>query len=170
VNTNPTGDVVDLLLDQHALIKAGLAEVADSDGATRARAFRRLQDLLAVHEHGEQTVVHPAVRNEGKDSQAAADSIAQEQGADRAMAELRTLGTDDPAFDEAFDRFRQAVLAHAEHEETDEFPQLRKAFTAEQLRYLASELRTVQEFPLSVPPPPEPAGRTDASINSDAAG
>jgi hypothetical protein len=70
--------------------------------------------------------------------------VAEEQEANRALAELKALGVDGPGFDATFDAFHQAVLAHATHEETDEFPRLRQLVAVERLHSMADELRSIQ--------------------------
>jgi hemerythrin superfamily protein len=141
-----TGDIVDILLAQHAEVLAVLDEVRKGSGEQRAGAFSRLQALLHTHERGEQEVVHPVTRGVVEDPEIVADRVREEQQADLALAELRGLDLDSAAFDERFREFRDAVIAHAGWEERVEFPALRQSRTAEQLLAMANRLRTVQSM------------------------
>lgn len=49
-----------------------------------------------------------------------------------------------PEFDAKFTDFHQAVLEHAGHEETDEFPRLRDQIPVEELRLMAGQLLSVE--------------------------
>lgn len=56
-------DVVDVLLSQHEQLRQLLADVLAAPGDDQKRLFGELADVLSAHEHGEQIVVHPAVRD-----------------------------------------------------------------------------------------------------------
>jgi hypothetical protein len=140
-----TDDAVDMLLEQHGLIREMFGQVHDADRATKAKLFGDLVYLLEAHETGEQQTVHAVMRDQVADGADVAEArVAEETEANRALAELKAIGIDDPGFDEKFDMFHQAVLAHAAHEEDDEFPRLRQLIPAEQLHMMAGELQSIQ--------------------------
>ena len=122
------GDVVDLLLDQHRAIRSLCAEVAEASVAERERPFRSLLRLLAVHEAVEEELVHPYVKRrvEGARDEVT-ERVEEEREVNRMLAALDDLGPTSPAFDELFTRFRTALLAHADKEESSEFAGLRSA-------------------------------------------
>ena len=139
------GDVVDVLLGQHEQVKQTLAAVEQATGTAKQQAFDDLCALLELHEEAEQRVVHPMTRadvNGGR--QVAQTVIAEEREADRQLAELRQLGTADPRFDRAFAAFRDAVLAHAQHEENEEFPKLRQELPPDLLAKMATDVGYLQ--------------------------
>jgi hemerythrin superfamily protein len=138
------GDVVDVLIAQHVALLESLDEVRHTRGAERAGAFARVQAMLTAHERGEQEVVHPVTKGVVDDPEIVAERVLEERQADLSLAELRALNPDSDEFDRRFAAFREAVIAHAGWEERVEFPELRRTQTAEQLRYLANELRAVQ--------------------------
>jgi hypothetical protein len=55
------GDVVDLLLDQHRVIRELCDEISAAGATDREEPFRSLLRLLAVHEAVEEELVHPFV-------------------------------------------------------------------------------------------------------------
>ncbi len=126
LDLSETGDVVDVLLDQHEQIKKALSEVANSDGPARAEAFERLCSMLEEHEQGEQEVVHPITEATPSAEGIGQARVEEEEEADRALAHLRELGTDHEDFADEFTAFHQDVLAHAEAEERTEFPRCAK--------------------------------------------
>lgn len=138
-------DIVDVLLAQHEHVKETFARVQAASGDAKEQLFGELITLLHTHESGEQQVVHPVTRadkHDGGDLVAMA-CIAEERQADQRIAELKKLGTGHPQFDAKIEAFHQAVLAHATHEEQDEFPRLSR-LPAERRQAMADELRTVQ--------------------------
>jgi hypothetical protein len=137
-------DVVDLLIHQHHEVKRSLTEVEELDGDSRAAAFARLQKLLSSHESGEQQVVHPVTRDVAGNPTLARQLADEEFHAESAMTELHSIGTGNPDFDAKFAALHEAALAHNEHEESAEFPLLRRTQSAERLAEMADELRAVQ--------------------------
>ncbi|GIF11356.1 hemerythrin domain-containing protein [Actinoplanes teichomyceticus] len=141
--TQQDQDVIDLLLTQHRQIRDLFAEVRNATGEPRQRAFHRLVRLLAVHESAEELVVHPASRHDATNTVVDA-CLREENDAKRELTNLYALGTDAPGFDERFARFERAVLAHAAHEEQQEFPMLRRRTDPAKLRRMAGAVRAAE--------------------------
>jgi|SRR5215475_4065149 len=137
-------DIVDLLVHQHHEVKRALAEVETLDGDPQAAAFARLQKILYAHESAEQQVVHPATRDLAKQPDVARARVNEENAIESEMADLQSMGASHPDFDESFAVARDAILAHNEREEAEEFPALRETQSAERLEMMADELRSVQ--------------------------
>jgi hemerythrin superfamily protein len=122
------GDVVDLLLDQHRAIRQLCEEVSAATSADREQPFRALLRLLAVHEAVEEELVHPYVkRRVGGAKEAVAERVEEEREVNKMLFALDALGPTNPGFEELFTRFRTALLAHADKEESSEFAGLRSA-------------------------------------------
>jgi len=142
-------DVIDVLLAQHEEIRQAFTRVHTATVADKAGLFANLVALLRLHETAEQTVVHPVARAEvSRGDEVVGQRVAEETEADRVIARLSEMGTDHAGFDTAFAVFHQAVLDHAENEETQEFPQLRRNVPADTLHALAAQLRAVQNSQL----------------------
>jgi hemerythrin superfamily protein len=145
-------DVIDLLLDQHTEIKQLFAQVKAAQGDEKRDRFQDLVRLLAVHESAEEQVVHPAARNETSD-QIIDARLHEEDEAKHSLSDLYDLGTDDPQFDMKFAEFEQAVIAHATHEEQEEFPELRNNTEPEKLRRMAGAVRAAEAVSPTRPHP-----------------
>jgi hypothetical protein len=156
-------DVVDLLLDQHNQIKALFARVAGAEGTDKRDAFEDLVRLLAVHESAEEEVVHPQARKviEGGE-QVVQGRLNEENEAKHVLVELYDLGADHPEFDGKLAALADAVLSHATHEETDEFPALRENLTPERLRRMAGAVRLAEAM---APTRPHPTAGESATAN-----
>lgn len=155
-------DVVELLIGQHMRIRDLFVEVRSSGGEQRADAFARLVRLLAVHETAEEIVVHPAARAAIDGGAGIVDDrLAEEREAKELLAHLEEIGPEHAAFPEELERLRQAVLAHAQHEEAYEFRYLREHHDQERLRALAVLVRAAER---AAPTHPHP-GTESATAN-----
>jgi hemerythrin superfamily protein len=148
------GDAVDFLTRQHQTIDDLFGAVADSTGPERHTAFERLVRLLAVHETAEEQLVHPLARSAGQGGGDVVDRhLAEEREAKGTLQELERMGPDAPEFETMFRQFRGKVLAHASHEEADEFPRLRETVPAERLRALVPMLKAAEAVAPTHPHP-----------------
>lgn len=146
------GDVVALLLQQHTRIRGLFEEVATQDGAQRAEAFRGLTRLLVAHETAEEEVLHPFARQAfegGADIVAA--RLKEERAADRVLARLADMDTDDAEFLPLLNQLRQDVLAHAEAEERNELNRVQAVADATQLKAMAAAVRAAEAAALALP-------------------
>jgi hypothetical protein len=138
-------DLIDVLLKQHDEIRRMCTAVQRAGGSDKQRLFEALERLVYVHEVGERHVARPAVRNSGP----AGDEIGtacmlEEEGIERAVAELHDLTADHADFDDRFAVLRQALADHTAREERDEFPLLPRYVPVDRLHMMASELHDVQ--------------------------
>lgn len=117
----PDGDIVAVLLRQHADITDSMERIKTGSADSRADGWNALTAFLEAHETAEQQVVHPISRRTASVEQAEA-RLAEEREADEAIAELNELQTDTAAFGTKFAEFAEKVHEHAEHEEHEEFP------------------------------------------------
>jgi hypothetical protein len=70
--------------------------------------------------------------------------LAEEAKGKEALARLEKTGPQRADFDELFEQLRDDVLAHAEHEETEEHPKLREATDAQRRRDLTRIFRAAE--------------------------
>jgi hemerythrin superfamily protein len=139
------GDVVTLLLRQHTRIRDLFDRVAAEEGQGRAAAFEELTRLLTAHETAEEEVLHPFARQafEGGADVVAA-RLKEERAAERVLARLADMGTEDPEFLPLLRQLRQDVLAHAEAEERNEFNRVQAVADAGQRRAMAAAVRAAE--------------------------
>jgi len=148
------GDVIDLLLAQHARIEELFRTVAAAEGKPKRLAWQELVELLAVHETAEEEIVHPLARGSIDAGDDVIDArLAEEHEAKELLKDLIELGTDDPDFDVRLSQLKVAVLEHATREERYEFMQLRAALPAKRLVTLAGALRAAEAVAPTRPHP-----------------
>jgi hemerythrin superfamily protein len=152
-------EAVDFLLNQHAQIRAGLREVASAHGPAKAAAFADLRRLITVHETAEQEVLHPRM----KEFADVTSLLGQERHGTELLAELDRLDPASDEFDSRFTRLAVEIIAHADHEELDEFPLVRERLDADERHRMGHALR-VAEVAASRSPQPAAAPGAVAAI------
>lgn len=160
--TDQKPDVIELLEQQHQEIRRLFEEVRAASGEQRAEAFKCLVRLLAVHETAEEELIHPEARRSDSAGSIVDARVAEESDAKQMLADLEELDVDAMEFDAQLDALRQAVLAHAEREEHEEFPLLRDVHDERVLRRMSTELKAAEAM---APTHPHPHGPDSATGN-----
>jgi hemerythrin superfamily protein len=148
--TDPDPDVIAVLLGQHARVKNLFAQIDAAIGQAKQGLFDELRELLAAHETGEEIVLRPVSRKAAGEQVAEARN-AEEKEANQVLAELDKFDVTGTEFAAKFAEFEKAVLAHAEHEEREEFPAVRAQCTEQELQQMGKRLL---EAELSAPAHP----------------
>ena len=157
MDTGNAGDVIQFLLTQHQQISTLLDSVLSSSGEARQRAFDDVRELLARHETAEEMIVRPMTRKAPHGEQVADGRMAEENEAKEVLADLEKMDVDSAEFTAKFTEFRQSVLAHAEAEETQEFPLLRQTSDADALAKARSAVETAEKM---APTHPHPSAKS----------
>jgi hemerythrin superfamily protein len=151
--TSPT-DVVEFLIDQHERIKSLFDTTLASSGSQRKAAFLTLRRLLAVHETGEEEIVHPRARRKlANGREVVWARLAEEHEAKVALAKLEKLDVDSEEFTAQLSELRNAVVEHAEYEEKEEFCELKEKLTPHELQLMARATRIAEAIAPTRPHP-----------------
>lgn len=156
----PEGDIIRILLEQHARVHELFAQIERSKGSRKQEAFDSLRALLAVHETAEEMVLRPVSRQVAGD--AVADSRnGEEDEATHLLAALEKMDATTPEFERALAQFKSRVSEHADHEENDEFPVILKKCDEQEREGMGSMLRAAEKA-APTHPHPTAAGSTAA--------
>ncbi|MEV5434625.1 hemerythrin domain-containing protein [Streptomyces sp. NPDC052682] len=147
-------DVVALLMRQHGDIRNLFDEVERTSGDERRAAFRRLVQLLAVHETAEEEVIRPFTRAAVADGEKVVEArLAEEREAKEALSRLDGMDPDDPKFLPGLLALRLDVMAHARAEERYEFLHIRRTADPGRLAAMASALKAAEAVAPTHPHP-----------------
>lgn len=146
------GDVIRVLLEQHAQIHDLCSKVTSSTGEEKKEAFDALRALLAVHETAEEMVLRPVT------SKAAAEGVAdarnqEEAEANAVLAKLEDLDVSSADFDTEFSKFAASVDEHAEAEEREEFPAVLANCTDEERQTMGTKVKAAEAIGPTHPHP-----------------
>ena len=150
-------DVIEFLLNQHQQVKGLMADVLASTGEERQRYFDTVREMLARHGTAEEMVVRPLTKKAPGGEQVAQGRMDEENEAKEVLADLEKMDVDSPAFTAKFGEFRDSVLEHAEHEETQEFPLLRQNCDPEALVKARDRVKKAEAM---APTHPHPSAKT----------
>src|SRR5689334_14730564 len=155
--------VVDFLKAQHDLIEDMFDEVLlATDPQAREKPFIELRQLLAVHETAEEMVVHPRVRRDFATGDEIVDALLQEEHeAKEQLSKIEGLDITSQEFVDELSKLREAVLNHAEHEESNEFPKLQRELSASDLKWMGTAVRAAE----AIAPTRPHAGVESAKLN-----
>ncbi|MGY2702086.1 MULTISPECIES: hemerythrin domain-containing protein [unclassified Nocardioides] len=150
--TYPEGDVLGVLYAQHARIRDLFTEVREAAGAERSELFAELRALLVAHETAEEMIVRPVVTDNG--GKAVADARnAEEAEATEVLDELDGLEPTDADFDKLLASLEKSVDAHAEAEETAEFPLIERSCDEERRLGMGRMFQVVETIAPTRPHP-----------------
>jgi truncated hemoglobin YjbI len=131
--TSPT-EVVDFLTNQHEQIKSLFAKTLSASGEAREKAFIDLRRLLAVHETVEEEIVHPRAKRKIANGEAVVrQRLEEEHEAKVVLQRLEKFDVDSVEFTQLLTELRDAVLAHSNQEEKDEFARLGQELSSHEL-------------------------------------
>lgn len=159
----PEGDVVAVLLEQHAQIKDLFAEVKRANGPDKQEKFDALRALLAVHETAEELVLRPvSAEVAGQDVVDARNR--EEADANAVLSDLEHLDLESPEFDIRLEAFMKSVEEHAEAEEKDEFSRIVAGCDEEKRRDLGRRIKAAEAMAPTHPHPASDPGSTKQKL------
>jgi hemerythrin superfamily protein len=145
-------DAVDILINDHTIIKTLLASLVDATQAKqRQGVLEQLKAALTIHNATEENLVYPALAQVGHKKAEAQHLYEETAAADQLIFQLDTMlktGEDD-TFARVATTLQSAILEHIDDEEQKAFPHLQDRATADQARLLTAsvrELRTSLRF------------------------
>ena len=119
--TLPEGDVIRILLEQHARVRDLFVDISSAQGEHKKQAFDELRALLAVHETAEEMVLRPVTSTSGGERVADARNH-EEAEANKVLKDLESMDVAAPGFSAKLAAFEKSVSQHADNEESEEFP------------------------------------------------
>ncbi|MEV6873289.1 hemerythrin domain-containing protein [Amycolatopsis sp. NPDC051128] len=163
-------DVIELLQRQHREIRDLFVELETAEGDKRQELFHDLVRLLAIHETAEELVVHPEIRDLEPAARPVVEArLGEEHRAKELLTTLQKMGTEADGFDTLLVQLRDDVLAHAEHEEKEEFPLLRAHRPPERLRAMAATARVAEAVAPTRPHPGVESAKANLLLGPPAA-
>jgi hemerythrin superfamily protein len=156
----PEGDVIRVLLEQHARIRELFADVKSATGEHKQQAFDELRALLAVHETAEEMVLRPVSKDVAGEGVADARNNEEEE-ANKVLAQLEDMDCGSVEFDNLLASFETSVSMHAEQEEKQEFPAILTGCDADKRQDMGKRIKLAEKI-APTHPHPSTAGSTTA--------
>ncbi len=145
-------NIIDLLKDEHAVVKKLFGIAADSQDSERKDVLRLLKLELVTHARGEEKTVYSMLRLQLNQEHAAAEDILilneaveEHRLIDQLIQELEATGTSDERWMARLHVLRENVEHHIKEEEKDLFKLLKEHFSDERLVTLRSDYESAKE-------------------------
>jgi len=140
--------------NDHVELDHLLEELDGTTGREQERVLRRIDRLVFSHAFAEETVLWPVIRRVLPDGEALTLQVEEEhQEVNELVAELETLGHDDPRRDELLSRLVQALQADVREEEDVMFPRLQEQLDGPALRRLGRQWEVARRVSPTRPHP-----------------
>jgi hemerythrin superfamily protein len=151
-------DVVDILTADHRDVTALIGEIwSVRDPMVRRDLTDTAISELVRHAVAEEMYVYPAMRKYLPDGEKAVEhDVEEHQELERAMKELEGLEISSTEFDTTLRRLEEILADHVQDEETEQFPELRRAIPHEELVELAGKVETAKKLAPTRPHPGAP--------------
>jgi hemerythrin superfamily protein len=114
-------DVIQMLRDDHKLVRGLFAKYEKAEGAEKAAIARQVIRELDVHAAVEEKLIYPAFRKKFKDQSILNESVEEHHLVHVLLKELKQLKAGE-TFDAKFTVLRELVKHHVNEEEGQMFP------------------------------------------------
>lgn len=140
-------DAVEILLNDHQVIKTLLRELTAAAGPQREQVLEQLKGVLTIHNATEANLVYPAI-NKVAGSKLESQHLYHETAeADTMLFELDSMlkERDESEFGTKAEKFAEAVRHHIEEEEQKAFPRLQENADARHTEMLAESVKNFRK-------------------------
>lgn len=169
-------NVIDILTTDHREVVQMFVELESLHGATSDDDRQRRKDLveqvtieLVRHSVAEEAEVYPVVAQ--KVSESGAERSKHEHAeAEKTMKRLEDLQPDDAGFDAELATLMREIREHVKGEEGEVFPQMRQAFSEDELVELSMKVASIKQMAPTRPHPAAPDSPPADKILGPAAG
>lgn len=169
-------NVIDILTTDHREVVQMFVELESLHGATSDDDRQRRKDLveqvtieLVRHSVAEEAEVYPVVAQ--KVSESGAERSKHEHAeAEKTMKRLEDLQPDDAGFDAELATLVREIREHVKGEEGEVFPQMRQAFSEDELVELGMKVASIKQMAPTRPHPAAPDSPPADKILGPAAG
>ncbi|MER6840203.1 hemerythrin domain-containing protein [Streptomyces platensis] len=153
------GNIIDELTTDHREVEDlfGQIEASPSGQEERKHLIDEVTIELVRHSVAEEQYLYPAVREHVANGDAMADKELKDHSeVEKILKKLEGCSADDPQMDQLFLTLKESVTRHVQDEESNLFPQLRTACSAQTLDTLGEKIRTAKKMAPTRPHPSAP--------------
>src|SRR5919107_2859119 len=153
-----SGDVIDVLTSDHREVTALIGEIwSVADPMIRRDLTDTAISELVRHAVAEEMYVYPAMRKYLPDGEKAVEhDVEEHKELEEAMKRLEAVDVSSAEFDTALRRLEALLADHVQDEESQQFPELRRSVSQEELKELAGKVGTAKKIAPTRPHPRAP--------------
>jgi hemerythrin superfamily protein len=157
-STEPGVDVVDVLISDHRDVTALIANIwSVADPMIRRDLTDTAISELVRHAVAEEMYVYPAMRKHLPNGDEAVEhDIEEHKELERAMKDLEAVDVSGTEFDGVLRRLEALLADHVQDEESEQFPELRRAIPHDELVEMAGKVERAKKLAPTRPHPSAP--------------
>ncbi len=142
-------DALTLLKQDHDQVKKDLADLLKVPLDGRAALFRKVEIEVRAHETIEEDILYPALKQHPDARQEVLEAFEEHHVVDTIMGELMRLPVDDETWHAKAQVMGEELDHHIGEEESEMFPEARKAFDGSTLEEMGRRMADRKETVLS---------------------
>lgn len=137
-------DAVEIILNDHKVIKSLLRELTESVGEQRDMVLEQLKGVLTIHNATEENLIYPAIDKIAGSKLESQHLYHETAEADTLLFELDSMlkERDETGFGKKAAKFAEAVRHHIAEEEQKALPRLQESADPRYAQILADSVRT----------------------------
>jgi hypothetical protein len=134
-------NAIDFLIKEHNQVRKTLVDISNSSHhyETKRKMFKLLGENLIRHETMEHRVWYPHFKNDHRLNEQVKHLVKEETYAEDAIKHLLEIKTE-AVWEDHFIKFKKDVEHHAEEEENELFPEVKKFLSANDLEKIGAEM------------------------------
>lgn len=135
-------NAIDFLIKEHNHVRQILADISmgSHKDETQKKLFHSLCNDLIRHETMEHSVWYPYFKNDNRLSQTVRHLLSEEKHAEKAIKKFDNSTLHDEEWEKKFSQLKEAVEHHAQEEEQQLFPEVKKILSDEELEKIGLEM------------------------------
>ena len=134
-------DAISLLEEDHKKVRQLFREyegVGERGLKTKQKLAEQIRNELVIHTAIEEEIFYPAIQDTVEDM--VAEAIEEHNVVDRLLLEIRDISPEDDVFDAKMTVMMENVEHHADEEEKEMFPKVKKAMGMDTMRTLGERM------------------------------
>ena len=134
-------NAIDFLVKEHNHVRKILAEISDDSHLieTKRKMFQSLCDDLIRHESMEHEVWYPHFKNDTRLNETVRHLLTEEKSAEKAIKQFDNINAP-KQWEIKFSKLKHDVEQHAQEEEQELFPEIKKLLSDDELEQIGIEM------------------------------
>jgi hemerythrin superfamily protein len=147
--------IIQELRHDHEQVRRLFSRIENATGEHRRELFEQLVGELVRHEVAEEEILRPVSKRDAGEAIAGA-RLKEESKAEALLKDMEKLDVNSSEFNTKLKRLRQQVEAHAEAEESKEFPRVEAKESRDRLQQMGAAYEAAKKLAPTHPHPSTP--------------
>jgi hemerythrin superfamily protein len=138
-------DVFEFLSHEHDAVQQLFKQLEEAQGEQASRLFRRLSDMLALHEKLEESLFYPRLREDERAKEIVLEAYQEHHVLDLLLEEISRLDPSREEWQPKLKVLQENTDHHIEEEEKELFPAVRKIWDKPRREEVGREMQAMKQ-------------------------